>query len=88
VSRFDEHKARLRAFAEPGGPLSRESRYATTRNPRWFGPRKGERLNPTGERQLLHDRLLSDLAATGTRGATRSCSPVLPGRGNRRRRRP
>jgi hypothetical protein len=70
MSGFDDHKARLRAFAEPGGPLARDTPYATIRNRRWFERKRGGRLAPTDERQALHDRLLAEHAATGARSDT------------------
>ena len=77
MNRFQEHKRELERFAEPGGPLARDSRYATVNNPRFF--RHGEHApEPTRERRELHARLLAEWEAASP-GATGRQAIVLAG---------
>jgi chloramphenicol 3-O-phosphotransferase len=51
----EEHLASLRQMSRPGGPLTLESASATTRNPEWWTDGR-----PEYDREMLHDRLLSE----------------------------
>ena len=56
---IDSHREAVRAYAKPGGPLSTDSAYATTRNVEWF--RQGAAgPEPRASRVRLHARLVAE----------------------------